>query len=330
LERLTNLPGVESAAAISHLPFGGRTMQLDVRVEDRAPISNRTGELADYRVATPRFFETLRIPIKRGRVFTELDMTQTPLVYVVNEAFASAYFPGSDPVGRRIKLGYDGEWPGEIIGVTGDVKHRSVEAEAFPTVYVCQLQTAKSPDSLPSFPIMNFVVRAKGDASALAGSVRRELQAIDPNQVIFYARPLAGFVSDAVSQRRFSMLLLALFATLALVLAAAGIYGVMTYTVAQRTREMGIRFALGATGADALRLIIGHGMKLAALGVAAGLLASFALTRLLQSMLYGVRVTDPLTFAAVSLLLILVSLIACWIPAWRATKVDPLIAIRSE
>ncbi|HEU0178204.1 MAG TPA: ABC transporter permease [Blastocatellia bacterium] len=330
LERVANLPGVEAAAAISHLPFGGRTMQLEVRVEGHAPISTLTGELADYRVVTPRFFETLSIPIKRGRAFTESDTTQTPLVYVVNEAFARAYFPDGEPVGRRIRLGYEGKSPGEIIGVVGDVKHRSVETEAIPAVYVCYLQTAKLPDILPHFPIMNFVVRAKGDAVALAGSVRRELQAVDPNQVVFYVRPLTDFISDAVAQRRFNMLLLALFATLALILAAAGIYGVLTYTVTQRTRELGIRFALGATGADALRLVIGQGMKLAMLGVGAGLLTSLALTRLLRNLLYGVSATDPLIFATVSLLSILVSLIACYLPARRATKVDPLIALRSE
>jgi putative ABC transport system permease protein len=326
LGRVTNLPSVEAAAAVSHLPFGGRTMQWDVRVEGRAQISALTGELADYRVVTPRFFETLRITIKRGRDFSERDTMQTPLVYVVNEAFARAYFPDSESVGRRIRLGYEGEAPGEIIGVVDDVKHRSVEAEAFPTVYVCYLQAT----TLPNFPIMNYVVRTKGDAAALAGSVRRELQAIDPNQVIFYVKPLAGFVSDAVALRRFNMLSLTLFAALALILAAAGIYGVLTYMVTQRTRELGIRFALGATGADALRLIIGQGMRLATLGVGVGLLASLALTRLLRSLLYGVTATDPLTFATVLLLLILVSLIACYLPARRATKVDPLVALRSE
>ena len=327
LGRVTNLPGVEAAAAVSHLPFGGRTMQWDVRVEGRAPTSALTGELADYRVVTPRFFETLRITIKRGRDFSERDTIQTPLVYVVNEAFARAYFPDSEPVGRRIKLGYEGEAPGEIIGVVGDVKHRSVESEAFPTVYVCYLQTA---EQTPSFPIMNFVVRAKGDVTALAGSVRRELQAIDPNQVIFYVRPLTGFISDAVAQRRFNMLSLALFASLALILAAAGIYGVLTYIVAQRTRELGIRFALGATGADALRLIIGQGMRLVGLGVGIGLLASLALMRLLRGLLYGVSEIDPTTFATVPSLLILVSLIACYLPARRATKIDPMVALRSE
>jgi putative ABC transport system permease protein len=249
---------------------------------------------------------------------------------VANLQLARAYFPDSEPVGRRIRLGYEGKSPGEIIGVVGDAKHRSVEAEAFPAVYVCYLQTAKLPDTLPHFPIMHYVVRAKGDAAALAGSVRREFQAIDPNQVIFYVRPLTGFISDAVAQRRFNMLLLTLFAALALILASAGIYGVLTYAVAQRTRELGIRFALGATGADALRLIISQGMRLVTLGVGAGLLASLALTRLLKSLLYGVNATDPLTFAMAPLLLILVSLIACYLPGRRATKVDPLVALRSE
>jgi putative ABC transport system permease protein len=326
LERLAQLPGVEAAAGVSHLPFGGRTMQMNFLLAGQEPAAKENIPLADYRVVTPALFETLRIPLKRGRTFTANDTTKTPLVYVVNEAFARTYFPGSVAVGQRLKLGYEGEWPGEIIGVVGDVKHRQIEAEAFPTVYVCYLQCTTQ----PNFPIMNYLVRTKGAASALAASVRRELLAAAPDQVIFYVRPLDEFISDAAAQRRFSMLLLALFAGVALLLATVGLYGLISYLVTQRSREMAIRLALGAQTNDVLKLIIGQGMKLVLSGVLAGLVAAVALARLMQSLLFGISKTDPLTLIVTGLLLLSVALLACYIPARRATKVDPLVALRCE
>jgi len=326
LERLRHLPGVESVAATSHLPFGGRTMQLNFKLEGQPATSGKNLPLADYRVISPSLLETLRIPLQQGRALTEQDTTETPVVYLVNEAFARTYSPGRSIVGQRLLIGYEGEWPGEIVGVIGDIKHRSAEAEAFPTMYISYRQC----NTQPRFPIMHFLTRTRLNPEALATSVRNELSASDPNQVVFYVRPLDGFVTDARAQRRFSMSLLALFAMLALLLAALGIYGVMSYAVTRRTRELGVRIALGAQARDVLRLIVGEGLRLTLLGIVFGLAGSFALARALAGLLFGIGATDPLTFVGVTLLLLAIALLACWLPARRATKVDPMIALRCE
>ncbi len=326
VERLRRLPGVESAAAISQLPFGGRTMQLNFKLEGQPATSGKNLPLADYRVITPSLLETLRIPLREGRALTEQDTTETPVVYLVNETFARTYEMDRSLIGQRLRLGYEGEWPGEIVGVIGDIKHRSAEADAFPTVYIsyrqCQTQ--------PRFPIMHFLVRTRLNPENIGASVRNELSASDPNQVVFYVRPLDGFVADASAQRKFSMLLLVLFALLALLLAALGIYGVMSYAVTRRTRELGVRIALGAQSGDVLRLIVGEGIRMTLLGIAIGLAGSFVITRVLAGMLYGVGATDPATFVGVTFLLFGIAVLACWIPARRATKVDPLVALRTE
>ncbi|MCG3146135.1 MAG: hypothetical protein HONDAALG_03996 [Gammaproteobacteria bacterium] len=325
LERLRRLPGVESATAISHLPFGGRTMQLNFKLEGQ-PATSKNLPLADYRVITPSLLETLRIPLRQGRALTEQDTTETPVVYLVNETFARTYAMDRSLIGQQLRLGYEGEWPGEIVGVIGDIKHRSAEADAFPTVYIsyrqCQTQ--------PRFPIMHFLVRTRLNPENIGTSVRNELSASDPNQVVFYVRPLDGFVADASAQRKFSMLLLVLFALLALLLAALGIYGVMSYAVTRRTRELGVRIALGAQSGDVLRLIVGEGIRMTLLGIAIGLAGSFVIARVLAGMLYGVGATDPATFVGVTFLLFGIAVLACWIPARRATKVDPLVALRAE
>jgi len=320
LERVQRLPGVESVGAISQLMFGGRTLQFNFRIQGRA--EDRQEPLADYRVVTPSFFETLRIPLKKGRVFSERDTLQTPFVYLINESFARTYFPGIDPLGERLSA--DDHTPvGEIIGIVEDFRHRGLDADPAPTFYVSYLQHS-------TFVTMNFVIRSSGDPDSLAYAVRRELQAIDPSQVVFNVRPLENFLSDSTTQRRFNTLLLALFAALALSLAVAGIYGVMAYAVAQRTHEIGVRIALGAQPSDTLKLMIKQGMAPALIGVAIGLSTSFALTQLMRSLLFNVSATDPLTFAAVVMLLIFVALLACYILARRAAKVDPLIALRYE
>jgi len=322
LQRLASLPGVEQVGAISHLPLGGRTMQLRFRIEGREPVSALNETIADHRVVTPAFFETLRVPVKRGRIFTERDTSQTPFVYLINESFARIYFAGRDPVGKRM-VGGNSLPSGEIVGVVADMKHRGLEADALPAFYVSYQQHA-------TLPIMNFVIRSSIEPGSLSNSVRRELQALDPNQVVFNVRSMDEFLSDAVAQRRFSMLLLGLFATMAMILAAAGIYGVTAYTVALRTHEIGIRVALGAQAQDVLGLVVGHGMMLALIGVSVGLAAAFALTRLMSSLLFGVSATDPMTFAVIALLTTGVALLACYVPARRATKVDPMVALRYE
>ncbi len=326
LNRVATLPGVEAAAAISHLPFGGRTLQQNFRIEGGEPVAKQNQSLADYRVITPTFFETLRVTLKGGRGFTEHDTAKTPIVFIVNEAFAHAYLYGSEAVGKRIRLGYEGQYPGEIVGVVSDVKHRTMEAEALPTIYVCYLQS----DQLPSFPIMNYVVRTKDASQKLTESVRRELQSADGNQVIFYVRSMTEFIADTTAQRKFNMLLLGIFAGVALTLSAVGIYGLMSYLVTERRREMAIRLALGARSGNVLQLIIGQGMKLALAGQLIGAIGAFTLARLLQSLLYGVSTTDTLTFFTVALMLTGVALAACFVPALRATKTDPMIALRYE
>ncbi|HMV47491.1 MAG TPA: ADOP family duplicated permease, partial [Blastocatellia bacterium] len=326
VERLRQLPGVESAAAISQLPFGGRTMQLNFKLEGQPATSGKNLPLADYRVISPSLLETLRILLRQGRALTEQDTTKTPVVYLVNEAFARTYSPHRSIIGQRLLIGYEGEWPGEIVGVIGDIKHRSAEADAFPTMYIsyrqCQTQ--------PRFPIMHFLVRTRLNPESLGTVVRNELSAADPNQVVFYVRALEEFVSDVLAQRRFSMSLLVLFALLALLLAALGIYGVMSYTVTHRTREIGVRIALGAQARDVWRLIVGEGVKMTLLGIAFGLAGSFVVARVLTSLLFGISATDPVTFAGVTLLLFVIAILFCWIPARRATRVDPLVALRSE
>jgi putative ABC transport system permease protein len=326
LERLENLPGVETAAAVSHLPFGGRTLQQNFAIEGRGPVAKQNRSLADYRVITPTFFETLRVPLKRGRIFTQRDTANAPLAYLVNEAFAHTYLEGSDVIGERLRLGSESQWLGEIVGVVGDIKHRSMEAESIPTIYVCYLQS----EPLPSFPIMNYVVRAQEHSGLSAEHIQRELRSAVGNQVVFYARPLPEFIADSTAQRKFNMLLMSLFAVVALVLSVVGVYGLMSYQVSQRRREMAIRLALGALPGQVLQMVIWQGMRLAIAGMALGAISVLGFLRLLQSLLYGIGVTDAGTFSTVALVLIGMALVACFVPAHKATKVDPAMVLRQE
>ena len=322
MEKLAALPGVTSVGAISHLPFGGRTLQLPFSIKGQSRLADKNEAVADYRVISPSFFETLRIPLKQGRGFDEHDTAETPSVFVINEAFARSYFPGRDPVGAR----FDGDSElikGEIVGVVGDVKHRGLEAEPQPAIYVSYRQSSK-------FPIMNFLVRSQGNPVALTVAVQRALQSTDARGVVFNVRPFEDFVADSALSRRFNLWLLGAFAVIAVAMAVAGIYGTMSYAVAQRTREVGIRVALGAQGRDVLKLVVGEGMKLIVVGIGIGLLGAVAVTRWMKSLLFGVGANDPVTFVVITLLLMIIALLACWLPARRATKVDPLVALRYE
>ncbi|HKX32870.1 MAG TPA: ABC transporter permease [Blastocatellia bacterium] len=327
LERIARLPGVESVGAISHLPFGGRTMQMSFRVLGREdPAVRSESALADHRIVTPSFFETLRIPLKRGRSLTERDTAETPMVYLVNEAFARAYFPGRNPVGERIDTGWNGWNPrgeGEIVGVVGDVRHRGLEAAAIPTIYVSHLQNSRA-------LAINYVVRMSADPAALTESVRCELQALDPNQAVFNVRPLTDYVSESMAQRRFDLWLLGSFAAFALLLAAVGVYGVMSYSVAQRAPEIGLRMALGAQPRDVLKLMMRRGALLTLIGVALGLGAAWGLTRLMSNLLFEVQATDPWTFWSIGLFLAAVALLAGYFPARRAMRVDPIVVLKIE
>jgi predicted permease len=278
--------------------------------------------VADYRVVTPSVFEVLRIPLKRGRVFDEHDTAKTPKVFVISESFARAYFAGRDPIGAHLD-GDNDLVKGEIIGVVGDVKHRGLEAESAPAFYVSFKQSS-------TFPLMNFLVRTQADPAVLTVPVQRELQALDTRAVVFNARPFEYFLADSVAPRRFNLWLLIAFAALAVALAMAGIYGTMSYAVGQRTREIGIRMALGARGSNVLGLILRSCLALTLSGVVIGLGGAFVLTRLMRNLLFEVSPTDAVTFAAVPLVLIAVALLAGYLPAKRATKVDPMVALRHQ
>ncbi|MGH9840698.1 MAG: FtsX-like permease family protein [Blastocatellia bacterium] len=240
-------------------------------------------------------------------------------VLIVSESLARGVFPNEDPLGQALQFSPT-DPPREIIGIVGDVSHRGLELQKRPTMYLPMHATGWK----------NLVIRTTADPLSLASAVRREIKALDPELALAGVKPLEQLVHESVAEPRYRTTLLGLFAAVALLLAAIGLYGVLAYAVTQRTHEIGIRMALGARGADVLRLVIGHGIKLALIGVLLGLGAALALTRLMKTLLFDVSATDPPTFAAIALLLALVALVACWIPARRATKVDPMIALRCE
>jgi putative ABC transport system permease protein len=321
IQRIQGLPGVTSVGAVSHLPLGGRGVNMSFAVEGGPPINSAEELNADLRVISPGYFEAMKIPLIKGRPFIEDDTALTQKV-IINESFARRFFPNSDPMGKYLKIS-GSFFAGEIVGLIGDVKHRGLEAEARPEMYISYLQNTL-------WPVMNLVIRTSIDPSALRSTVRDEIQRVDKDQPVFNIKTMDQLLSESVAQRRFSMLLLGSFAALALVLAAAGIYGVMFYLISQRTHEIGIRLALGARSVDVLRLVLGQGLRLILIGVAIGVVAAFALTHVLSTLLYGVKATDPATFAGISLLLTVVALIACYIPARKAMKVDPVVALRYE
>ena len=319
LERLDQLPGVIAAGEVDSLPLTQQGADGTFLIDNNP---TNTG-YAEYRQASAGYFAALGIPLLRGRLFEPSDHPDSPHVAVISQSLARKYFPDEDPIGKRIQFGnMDGdERLLNIIGVVGDV-HERLDRDVSPTVYVYSLQR-------PLDSNFSFVVRANTDTSALVSEMRRELQALD-HELPANFRTLEQVFSASLDSRRFSLILFGVFASVALLLAITGIYGVMSYSVTQRTHEMGIRIALGARSSDVLKLIVGHGMALTLLGIVVGLAGAFAVTRLMASLLYGVSATDPLVFAGISLLLMAVALAACFIPARRATKVDPIIALRHE
>ena len=326
-ERVRAVPGVQFVGGVGPLPLGGSFTAFTFQIEGRPEPAPGDDFVSDYRRATPDYFRAMGIPVTRGRAFTEHDTAQSPPVMLVNEAFARRFFPGEDPLGKRITGSDTGAGnprvTREVVGVVGDVRHAGLEEEVTPEYYVAFAQN----------PVSNLtlVVRAAaGDPAALAGGVRAAVREVNREQPVYNVRTMEQLLSESVARRRFHMTLLATFAGLALLLAAVGIYGVMSYTVTQRTHEIGIRLALGAQKRDVLRLVVGHGLRLALTGVGLGLLGAFALTRLLASLLYGVGAADAAVYGAVALLLTLVALLACYLPARRATRVDPMQALRYE
>jgi ABC-type lipoprotein release transport system permease subunit len=296
--RVARLPGVASVAAANQFPLNGALASADYKVEDRPPASESQLPTANYRMVTPRYFETMGIPLLAGRVFAETDGAGAPNVGVISQAL-------------------------------GDVRHTSLEAPAEPHLFVPYFQT--HPKLLVWLALNQFlVVRASGDPLALGPAVRRELRAVDPGVASLGGRLSGDFLDTAAAARRFTLVLLALFAAVALLLATVGIYGVVAYAVAQRTRETGLRLALGSSASDILRLVLGEGLRRSAFGIGAGLVAALAAAHASRSLLFGVGEADPAAYAAVVVLLLAVTLAACLLPAWRAARLDPVKALRHD
>ncbi len=326
LERLRNLPGVDHAGMVSNIPMSGEENIEGIVIEGLpAP---KPGEIpfADFRRATPGYFEALGIRLIKGRLFSEGDVDKAPLVTLVDEAMARTYWPGEDPIGKRVRTGlYDEKDPDPwmtVVGVVENVRYAGLHIDPRPQFYVPQAQRATS--------AQYYVLHTKGDPDTLMRDARAAVFAVNRDQPIDKMRAMDRVLSESMAGRRFNMVLLGIFAGLALVLAAVGIYGLTSYSVAQRTREMGLRMALGAQPGTVLTMILREAGSLAGIGLAAGLVLAFAATRLMASLLFGVPATDPATFGAVAVGLALVSLLAAYVPGRRATRVSPMIAMRND
>jgi putative ABC transport system permease protein len=324
LQRIRALPGVLSAGATSILPLGGDNSSGSFQIEGRVIPQGQSSPHGDRWAATTDYFSTMKIPIIRGRFFDDRDTMESQPVAIIDETMSRKYWPNEDPVGKRITFqgGPNNPVWREIVGIVGHVKHRGLEGESRVQYYIphSQVQNAN----------MNLVVRAGADPTSLTGAVRGAISGLDKDLPVFRVKTMEQFVADSMAQRRFAMSLVGIFAAVAMALACVGLYGVLSYSITQRSHEIGIRMALGARAADVLRLVVGQGMLLALVGVALGSVAAFLLTRLMANLLFGVTPGDPLTFASIAALLTLVALLACFAPARRATKVDPIDALRYE
>ncbi len=319
-QRVAALPGVEAVGLVTELPLARQSSDFKFYIDGRPEPGPGQGPHADIRNTNHDYFRAMRIPLRTGRQFTEADVRGNAKVVLISEVLAHRYFAGEDPVGQRIRVGSLSNEPLEIIGIVGDVRHRGLELGLRETLYIPSLRIGFS----------NLVIRTANDPLSLASAVRKEVAAIDPNQPVANIKTMERWVSESVAQPRFRTLLLGLFSAVALLLSVVGIYGVMSYAVAQRTHELGIRMALGASPGDLLGMVIRQGMKLALAGAAIGLVVALALTSLIKDLLFGVEATDPLTYVSIVILLTGVAVLACYLPARRATKVDPMIALRQE
>jgi putative ABC transport system permease protein len=320
LDRLKTLPGAQGVAAISNLPLAGNNTDTSFLIEGQPVPPAGRGPVAWYNSVSPNYFSTMEMGVVKGRVFTDHDDEKSPRVVIISETMARRYWPGQEPLGQRIGSGPD-NWR-EIVGVVKDVKHFGLDADTPPSMYFPFRQTPTRG--------MTLVVRTVGSPLGVVPALRRDIWTADRNLAITQVLTMNELVSSSITQQRFIVLLLGCFAALALVLAAVGIYGVMSYSVTQRTHEIGIRVALGARNTNVLALVLKSGMMLAAIGAAIGVLGALALTRLMSTLLFGVTPKDAPTFIGLSLGLLAVALIACYLPARRATKVDPLVALRYE
>jgi putative ABC transport system permease protein len=321
-ERIATIPGVQAVGAISYLPLtGGLASRDGFKIPGQPPPAPGQEPGVEVRVVTPTYFQAMGIPLLKGRLLNERDVKETR-VLLINETLAKRYFPNTDPVGKQLEVMWDGSGPDEIVGVVGDIREGALNKEPEPAIYWSH---AREP-----YSGMAFVIRANGDAARLSTAVQKQIRSLDPEQPVADVRTMEQVISRSIARPRFNTLLLTIFAGVALILASVGLYGVMNYSATQRTHEVGIRMALGATRGDIMRLVVGNGMLLTVTGIVIGVLASWALTRVMTNLLFGVTATDLPTYLGVSAVLATVALIANYIPARRATRVNPVIALRYE
>jgi putative ABC transport system permease protein len=322
VQRLEALPQVKAVALANDIPLVGDMQTSAPRIEGRAN-STVEGSLAGVHAVSQNYFQVIGTPVLKGRAFTSADTLNSPPVIIINNTMAQRLFPNEEPIGKRIRFSDDAKVPWEeIVGVVGDIKHEGLDAKPFMETY---LPFTQSPRSL-----MAVMIRTTNDPTNLVSAARNSVLEVDRDQPVYDIKTMEQRLSESIAPRRLSMVLFVSFAGLALLLAAVGVYSVISYSVNRRTHEMGIRMALGARALDVLKLVVWQGMTLALVGIVIGVLAAFALTRLMSGLLYGVSATDPFIFAGVALMLVIIALLACLIPARRATKVDPMIALRYE
>ena len=322
VDRLRAEPGVEGAAAVLPLPMTGGGLNFAFTIEGRAADTPGADQTANYTALTNDYFRVLGVPLERGRFFGPSDAAGAPKVCVISAAFARRYFPGEDPLGKRLAFGFKDSVSREIVGIAGDVKRDGPGAPSQPEMYV--------PFEQDPWWAAYLAVRTRGDPTRLAAFLRAQVSALDPTLPVADIQPMAGIVSDSVAQPRFRATLLGLFGLIALLLAVVGIYGVISYDVGRQSRDIGIRLALGAEGRDVLRLVLRQGLGLAAAGLAAGVAGAAVLTRFLSSLLFDMSPLDPATYLTVILVLFASALLACWIPARRAMRLDPAAVLRKD
>jgi putative ABC transport system permease protein len=325
-ERIRSLPGVEAVGAALFLPLGGAQGNVDVMAEGRPPAERGQEPQGSINIVTPGYFGAMGIPLLAGRDFTEQETRDSAAVAIINEAMARELWPGEDAVGKRAALGEPESQDDylTVVAVVKDVRQATLNEEPKPEIYLSYLQ------SPVAFPLMTLVVRTADSPASLVNPVRAEILAVDKDLPVYDVKTMEERLWDSVETERFQLLLLTIFAGVALALAAVGIYGVISYSVSERTHEIGIRMALGARQSSVLKMVLGQGLTLTLAGVAIGVGLALAATRLIAGLLYGVSATDPVTFVGVSALLVMVAALACFVPARRATKVDPMIALRCE
>jgi len=322
LQRIRVLPGVTSAGTVSFLPMNGLGSATGFEVVGQPKPAPGQGPGATIKVVDGDYFAALGIPLRRGRLFTEAEQQTENRHAIISETLARRFFPNQDPIGQHLLVSWYGEGADEIIGVVGDTKMVTMEEEMYPAIYYPYSRTPYSSNTI--------VVRTAGSPSLVASSLVQAVHQIDPDLPVSNLRSMDDVIARSMAQRRIVMVLLAVFAAVALLLATVGIYGVMSYMVSQRTQEIGIRMALGADRGEVVGMVLVQALRLAAGGLAAGCIAAFALTGLLRTMLYDVRPTDPITFAGVAAVLLAVAAVATAVPAMRATRIDPLMALKAE